>query len=144
MSKARFKLIPAVHLLLIKDGKILLARRFQTGYEDGNYSVIAGLLNGNETVRAAMCREAWEEAAIKIEPTALQLAHVMHRRAEDERIDFFFVAAHWQGEAIITEPDKCDELSWWELSQLPPNTVPYVRAALENFRQGSMYSEFGW
>ncbi len=144
MSKTRFKLISAVHLLLIKEGKILLARRFQTGYEDGNYSLIAGHLDGNETARAAMCREAREEAAIKIEPAALQLAHVIHRHAEDERIDFFFVATRWQGEPTITEPDKCDDLSWWELSQLPPNVVPYVRAAIESVAAGSIYSEFGW
>lgn len=37
----RFKLVVAVHLILIKNGKILLLRRYNTGYEDGNYSVVA-------------------------------------------------------------------------------------------------------
>ena len=37
----RFKLVVAVHLLLIENKKILLLRRFNTGYEDGNYSVVA-------------------------------------------------------------------------------------------------------
>jgi hypothetical protein len=33
----RFKLVSAVHLFFIRDGKILLLRRFNTGYEDGKY-----------------------------------------------------------------------------------------------------------
>ena len=53
----RFKLVVAVHLILIENGKILLLRRYNTGYEDGNYSVVAGHIDGNESVIKAMKRE---------------------------------------------------------------------------------------
>jgi 8-oxo-dGTP pyrophosphatase MutT (NUDIX family) len=53
---SRFKCPLAVHLFLIKDEKVLLLRRFNTGYEDGNYSVIAGHLEGNENYLQAMIR----------------------------------------------------------------------------------------
>jgi 8-oxo-dGTP diphosphatase len=39
MPKDWFKIIPAVHLILIREGHVLLLRRYNTGYEDGNYSV---------------------------------------------------------------------------------------------------------
>jgi len=42
MAIKRFKLTSAVHLFLVRNGKVLLLRRFNTGYEDGKYSVIAG------------------------------------------------------------------------------------------------------
>ena len=42
MRKIRFQMPVAVHLLLVKDNKVLLLRRFNTGYEYGNYSVVAG------------------------------------------------------------------------------------------------------
>lgn len=50
----RFKLVTSVHLILIKEGEVLLLRRYHTGYEDGNYSVVAGHIDGNESVIRAM------------------------------------------------------------------------------------------
>ena len=79
----RFKAVIAVHLILIKDNQILLLRRFNTGYEDGNYSVVAGHLDGNESVLKAMQREAFEEAGIQISEKDLQIVHVMHRKTPD-------------------------------------------------------------
>ena len=48
MFNRRFRMVVAVHLFLLQNGNILLLRRFRTGYEDGNYSVIAGHLDGSE------------------------------------------------------------------------------------------------
>jgi hypothetical protein len=42
------------------------------------------------------------------------------------------------------EPSKCAGLDWFPLAALPPNMVPYVRAALEGWRAGQPYSEDGW
>ncbi len=123
---------------------MLLLRRFHTGYEDGNYSVIAGHLDGGEEVRTAMLREAREEAGIEIALEDLRVVGVMHRRANDERIDFFLTTEKWSGEPHICEPERCDKLAWYPLDALPANTVPYVRRALENYRAGHWFDSFGW
>ncbi len=62
--KERYKFICAVYLILIKENKVLLLKRANTGYEDGNYSLVAGHMDGNETIKQAMIREATEEAGI--------------------------------------------------------------------------------
>lgn len=145
MTKERHKFIAAVHLILQKNNKILLARRFNTGYGDGNYSVVAGHIDANEPARSALVREVKEEADIEIKIDDLKMIHVMHRKGNDhERIDFFMKAEKWQGKPTILEPNKCDALTWFELDELPNNMVPYVKFALENIKNNNFYSEFDW
>jgi 8-oxo-dGTP pyrophosphatase MutT (NUDIX family) len=143
----RFKLISAVHLFLVQGDQVLLARRRNTGYEDGNYSVIAGHLDGDEEVVAAAIREAAEEAGVVIVSADLATVGVMHRRSTVERVDFFVAAQRWSGTPRNLEPDKCDDLRWFALAALPPNTVPYVRRALDLYQRhgGRMwFDSFGW
>ena len=142
--RERFKLVSAVHLFLIRDGKILLLRRFNTGYEDGKYSVVAGHLEGDEEVKAAAIREAREEVGIQIAPQDLEVVGVMHRKSNDERVDFFLIVTSWAGEIANREPDKCDQLAWFNVDDLPENVIPYVRRALDNYRQGNWFDSFGW
>jgi 8-oxo-dGTP diphosphatase len=134
----------AVHLFLVKGSEVLLLRRYHTGYEDGNYSVVAGHLDGGEEVKAAAIREAEEEAGIRIASEDLRVVGVMHRQSTDERVDFFVVANRWAGAVTNREPHKCDELSWYDMDRLPENIIPYVRQALENYRHGVWFDSFGW
>ena len=142
MQKERFKVIPSVYLVLIKDNKILLSRRHNTGYFDGNYGFPAGHLDGNETLKQAMVREVKEEIDIILDPADLELVHTMNRKIPDnERVDFFFTAKKWQGEPKIMELDKCDDLSWFKSNNLPQNIIPYIRQAIDSFLNNIIYSE---
>ncbi len=142
--KEKFKLIASVYLFFRKEEKILLLRRANTGYEDGNYSLVAGHVDGNEAMTSAAVREAKEESGVDINPNDLDLKVVMHRIGNDERMDFFFEPKKWKGEITNIESDKCSDLSWFDISNLPENTIPYIREAIECYRKGIFYSEFGW
>lgn len=147
----RFKMIASVYLLLVKRRKILLLRRINTGYEDGKYGLPAGHVEDNETIRAALCREVKEEIGILLKPEDLELVHVMHRKEKDIRVDFFFTIKEWRQEPKNNEPNKCDDLKWFTIDNLPKNTIPYIRKAIDNWRKkifysktSFAYSEIGW
>ena len=48
------------------------------------------------------------------------------------------------GDVTNMEPDKCDDLRWFDIEDLPGNTIPYIRQAIENYRKGVWFSSFGW
>lgn len=153
--KSRLTLVGAVHLFLLRKQphlrpEILMLRRHNTGYEDGNYSVPAGHIDPGESATAAMVREATEEIDITLDPHDLRMAHVMHRRnvgvdcSNSERVDFFFVSRRWTGDPVNREPHKCDDLSWFSVSAFPENTIPYISAAIVYLMAEEPYSELGW
>jgi 8-oxo-dGTP pyrophosphatase MutT (NUDIX family) len=146
-----------VHLLFFRENQVLLLRRLNTGFEDGNYSVPAGHLDGGETVRMAAVREAQEEIGVYIDVNYVAFATVTHRKSDDtllplsgtgagtsERVDFFVHIKDWDGEPFNAEPEKCDELLWCDLEALPENIIPYVRKAIRNHLEGVPFEEFGW
>jgi ADP-ribose pyrophosphatase YjhB (NUDIX family) len=61
-----------------------------------------------------------------------------------EYIDFFFIAKKWEGEPTIKEPNKCDDMSWFPINNLPKNTLPYVKNVIENRNDGVSFIESGW
>lgn len=140
----RAKFPVTVHLFFFRENQILLLRRFNTGYRDGEYSVPAGHLDGGETVVAAAAREAEEEIGVRIEAKAIVFSGVMHRREDDERVDFFVRVQKWDGEPFNAEPNKCDGLCWADADSLPENTIPYIRRAIQNHLNNIAFDEFGW
>lgn len=144
-KKERFRIYIAAYLVLTKDGQILLLRRANTGYQDGNYSLVAGHLDGAETAKQCIIREAEEEAGIKMKPANLAVVHVMHRyRVDREYIDIYLKTNTWEGKVVNNEPKKCDELRWYSLDKLPENILPEVKLALENINKKIFYGEIGW
>lgn len=147
MSKERFKLIAAVFLVLKRGNDILLLQRKNTGYGNGWYSLVAGHVEDGESTMTAMVREAKEESDIVLDPRDVSLAHTSHYTSDVDgykALMCFFVAEKWGGEIKNMEPEKCSDLSWFPIDNLPENTIPYIRQALEHIHDGVTYSEFGW
>jgi 8-oxo-dGTP diphosphatase len=143
-ERMRSRFPVAVHIFLLRENEVLLLRRQNTGYEDGKLSVVAGHVESGETVTRAALREIREEVGLALDPARLKVVGVMHRKSDDERVDFF-LACRLAGEVPRNcEPGKCAELLWARLADLPEDTIPYVRAALGNYRRGVWFEEFGW
>ena len=146
MSKSRFNFFAAVYLIAKKENKVLLIRRFNTGWMDGMYTLPAGHIDGNETAQTAMFREAKEEVNLSILANDLHVVHTMHRKAENGReyFDIFLEAKSFSGEIKNNEENKCDEIGWFSLDSLPENTLDYVKEVFNQISKREHYSSFGF
>lgn len=147
--ETRLEVPIAAHLWLRNGrGEILFARRAGTGYADGMWSVPAGHVESGETFSAACAREAREEIGIELSERDLEFACVQQKLDDDgqERVDVFFWAELPEdAEPHNLEPDKCDALEWFELTNPPEQTIRYVGHALAGAISGrGPYLEFGY
>lgn len=139
----RHSLIASVYVVLEDDGRILMLRRFNTGFADGKYSLVAGHVEKGESFTEAAVREAKEEAGISIKKEDLEFFHLMHRiTSSDERVDVFFRVKKWSGDVINGESDRCDELVWVNPEDLPEDTLDYVAHAIQCSAKRAYSSEW--
>ncbi|MFT4163905.1 MAG: NUDIX domain-containing protein [Microlunatus sp.] len=134
MPVEKFRAAVAVYGVLRDGDRVLLMRRAGSGHHDGELSLPAGHVDGGEDVRSALVRELAEELGIEVDPEACRLSAVAHRApgspTDHEYIDLFFTLDRWAGTPSIGEPDKCSELLWAGIDDLPSDTIDYVRRAI--------------
>jgi 8-oxo-dGTP diphosphatase len=145
----RFRLVVAVYGVLRDADRVLLMRRAGSGYHDGELSLPAGHLDGNEDVLTGLLRELREELTISVSRESCRLVLVMHRSpelpGEHEYLDLFFAVGAWTGKPVIGEPNKCSELVWAKADELPTDTVEYVCTALHEIVDGKQsLVPYGW
>jgi 8-oxo-dGTP diphosphatase len=145
LTTERHRRICDVHIVLVRDGRVLMSLR-RGGYASGLWQVPSGHLEEEETTAEGAAREAGEEIGVRIEPGGLELAHFIDHRAPGEapRLGVFYRARSWAGEPYNAEPAKCGGLAWYPLDAVPENTVPYHAAALAHIAEGRAHSSFGW
>src|ERR1700754_852108 len=124
----RRRVVVDVILLLMRNGRILLRERANTGYGDGAYEPPTGELADRETIVETAIRVAAAEN--------VSLAHVMHDVSGSGRIAFFLTVSGWQGE--YTSADA----RWFGVGNLPTNMLDRSRMALRNYAEGMRFSTY--
>lgn len=133
-----------LHLVLLRNGRILMGERRNSAFASGQYHVPAGHLELGETIIDGLIREAREETGIAIAPEDVNLAYVMHVHEPVDRLSMFFAVNRWSGKIENCEPDKCAGWEWKPVSALPANTVPYAREAIADIVAEKRLGVFGW
>jgi 8-oxo-dGTP diphosphatase len=131
----RRRVVVDVILLLMRNGRILLRERANTGYGDGAYEPPSGELAGRETIVETAIRVA-SVAGIAVGGENVSLAHVMHDVSGGGRIAFFLSVSGWTGQPA--SPDVC----WFPVGDLPTNMLDRARVALRNYADGMRFSTY--
>ncbi|XES00009.1 NUDIX domain-containing protein [Streptomyces sp. S1D4-11] len=145
----RSRSIISAHLVLIRDGAVLLGKRHPSSpFAPSTWHLPA--LSHREDMESAvtcMARETEEETGLRIAEGDLSLIHVLDLLDPGSRIPrmgLFFAPSHWEGEPLVREPEYCTEWRWWPLDALPEPIVAYTRVALEAISRGVLYTPMGW
>jgi len=131
----RRRVVVDVILLLMRNGRILLRERANTGYGDGAYEPPSGELADRETIVETAIRVA-AAAGIVIGAENVSLAHVMHDVSGSGRIAFYLSVSGWPG-----RPTPAD-VRWFPVGDLPTNMLDRARVALRNYADGMRFSTY--
>ncbi|MDI2029322.1 NUDIX domain-containing protein [Saccharopolyspora sp. TS4A08] len=133
------------HVILVRDGSVLLSRR-RGSCGDGMWHLPSGKLDAGESLVEAAIREAWEEVGVRIDVAGLRHVHTLHATAPgvEPRLGVFFEVLAWQGEPENREPDKCYELAWFRVDDLPTDIIAYPAAGLHAYREARPFGIIGW
>lgn len=145
MEEERFKVRSASYIFVLENNKVLLQKREGTNFMCGWYGTPAGHLEKGEGATNCAIRELKEETGLTVNREDLELKFVLNRvSGADEYIDFFFVAKNYLGIPKITEPEKCSDLGFFDMDNLPENTIPYIKKVLEDIKKGIFFGEIGY
>lgn len=143
--KERYQSKIAVYLVLTREKdnctEIMLQRRCNTGYMDGKYEMsCSGHVESGESLSMAVVREAKEELGIDIKEKDLELVSIIHPY-EHDYINIFFSAKKFEGTPQIIEKEKCDDLRWFNLNNLPDNTIERIKQVIKCIENGIIYDD---
>jgi 8-oxo-dGTP diphosphatase len=117
-----------VGIFVFKNGKFLLMQR-KGSLESDTWSLPGGHLEFGESFAEAATRELQEETGLVAED--IQFGAVLNNHfSEDEKqyVSIWLTSSWKSGEEYITEPDKCQQLGWFDFETLPaPLFLPWLQ-----------------
>lgn len=114
-----------------KKEKILLGKR-KNSYKAGQYGLPGGRVNTSEKLIDCAKRELFEETGLKAD--FLEYLGVIRDFQEGYSfIHFAFLCKEFNGTPKVIELDKCEGWEWFGFNDIPPNTLPGHRAAIDIF-----------
>ena len=138
----RYKSVICVDLLVKRvvnnQEYVLLMKRKNTGYNDGEYELLGGHLEADEDLFDAMIREAKEELLIDLKRDDIKLIHLLHHYNGD-RLNFIFETDGTNLNPQIGEEDKCEKLEWFKINELPNETTYKVKQIINNIINNKNY-----
>ena len=118
--------------VVIREGKLLMALR-KDGYCQNQYAVPGGGLHWGATFEVSASDELWEEAGMHAHTAKLLKVYNRVVLEEDHHYVVAFVRIHAHGEPVNVEPDKHGPWEWFDLKDLPENTLPPIKWLVRDY-----------
>lgn len=125
-------------MIFNESGEILLAKRGKRAKnERGCWENPGGALEYGEKLEEGMRREIREEFGIEVEVVEQMPAHdhLIPKEKQHWVATTFVVKIKPGEEPKILEPEKCDEIGWFFLNDLPAPLSIVTQADMEYYRQ---------
>lgn len=137
----------SVNLCVVNEGKILLLRRISQRWMNRKLQIPGGHTEQGESPLAAVLREANEEIGISVDPSDVRhIATVAVRDGDNEYFAIQFQLINPEKfEFRIMEPQKCSEMLWAEIVNLPVDTIDLFRFVItESLIENKSYIQVGY
>lgn len=139
----------AAAMIIFRDGnKIAFLLRKNTKWMNDHYGLPGGKVEHGESYSQAAIREAAEEVGVQIAPEHLEHRLTINRKSTSADgmywTDTVFEAVNWTGDLHNAEPHQHAELVWFDVNELPDNTIPVGIFYLDQIFAGNRYAEYGW
>jgi len=146
--REKFAILAAAVYLIRKIGErtqVLLHMRSGDIRGAGTWEAsAAGHADPDEPLTVTAQREAMEEIGITFDPKDIVFTTCVYGKHNGFRMHAHFFIDKWQGTPTIIEVDKAKNLTWFDMDELPENFFGDRGMALDNFKKGVVYSEYGW
>lgn len=147
----RYKTLSTVSMIIERENQgqseILLQKRKNTGWMDGSWELGAcGHVEEGETLKQAAVRETREELCLDVKEKDLEFVGLNHNNIEGKGTYYcmYFKVKNFSGIPAIGEPEKCEEIRWFPIDNLPQEIIPIRKTAIENYLHSILYCEIGW
>lgn len=141
MSREEF--LSAIYMIIKNEkGEILFQRRCGSKLWPDFLGLPAGHVDKGEDVYQALVREAREELNIDINSKDIEDTFVVNRVNKNLKpyYDVYFVIKNYKGIIKINEPNKCQELKWVLLDNMPEDVIEFEKIVLDNYEKGIKFS----
>ena len=131
-------------ILLDKNNNVLLGKRSGDRRGSGNWSLIGGKLKKGESIEDTAKRELKEEINIDVAKEDIYTVN-MSTSIDSDGTQFILIGTvvnSWKGEIENMEIDKCDELKFFSLNDLPENMFYATKSNLDLFLSEQFYDPY--
>ena len=143
MKKEREKFLSSIYLIIKNDkNQILLQRRQGTKLWPEFLALPAGHIDEDENAYEALLRESKEELNILVNINDITDVFVVNRKNKSlsPYYDVYFEISKYDGKIVINEPEKCSELLWADINNLPADMIKFEKEAINNNLKGIKFS----